>query len=135
MHDPSIIKAGDTYYLFSTGRGIPIRRSRDLFHWEQAGRVFDDNPEWFEREVPGSRSIWAPDIAHFNGAYHLYYSVSTFGSNRSCIGLATNRTLDPADPAYEWVDHGPVLRSDRRDDYNAIDPNVVLDDQREPWSL
>src|SRR5690606_22550385 len=24
VHDPAIIKAGDTYYIFSTGRGVPI---------------------------------------------------------------------------------------------------------------
>jgi arabinan endo-1,5-alpha-L-arabinosidase len=133
VHDPCIIKAGDSFYLFSTGPGVPIRRSPDLFRWELAGRVFDAQPAWFAREVPGATGAWAPDIARFGGEYRLYYSVSTFGSNRSCIGLATNRTLDPADPEYRWVDHGPVLRSSRRDDFNAIDPNVVLDEEGKPW--
>ncbi len=133
VHDPCIIKEGDTYYLFSTGPGIPVRRSQDLYHWERADRVFEANPDWFSQEVPGSRGAWAPDIAFFEGTYHLYYSVSTYGSNHSCIGLATNQTLDPSHPEYEWVDHGPVLRSTRRDNFNAIDPNVVLDERQEPW--
>jgi arabinan endo-1,5-alpha-L-arabinosidase len=133
VHDPCIINAGGTYYLFSTGPGIPIRRSSDLFHWQRADRVFDVNPAWFAQEVPGARWIWAPDIVWFGGEYHLYYSVSTFGSNRSCIALATNRTLDPASPNYKWIDRGPVLRSSTRDDYNAIDPNVVFDLEQKPW--
>jgi len=133
VHDPTIIKADDTYYLFSTGRGIPIRRSSDLYHWERVGRVFDDKPAWFAEKVPGARDIWAPDISFFNNRYHLYYSVSTFGSNHSCLGLATNRTLDPDDADYEWVDHGPVFCSTRADDFNAIDPNVVLDEDQTPW--
>ncbi len=58
---------------------------------------------------------------------------STFGSNRSSIGLATNQTLDPASEKYRWVDQGKVISSESRDDWNAIDPNVVLDEQHQPW--
>ena len=101
VHDPSVIKADGTYYLFSTGAGIPIRSSRDLRHWDRAGRVFAVNPSWFKEAVPGSNWIWAPDISRRRGTYWLYYSVSTFGSNRSCIGLATNATLDPSSPDYQ----------------------------------
>src|SRR4051794_16875886 len=79
VHDPCIIRAGDAYYLFSTGPGVPIRKSPDLFRWEQSGRVFKANPAWFSEKVPGATSVWAPDISHFGGRYHLYYSVSTFG--------------------------------------------------------
>src|ERR1035441_9278297 len=56
---------------------------------------------------------------------HLYYALSTFGSRNSAIGLATNPTLDPADPKYNWTDEGMVLRSFQdKDDWNAIDPNL-----------
>ena len=133
VHDPSVIKADGFYTLFSTGAGIPIRRSRDLLHWERAGRVFAVNPPWFQEAVPGSNWIWAPDISRRRGTYWLYYSVSTFGSNRSCIGLATNTTLDPSSPDYRWVDRGPVLSSRREDDWNAIDPNLVVDRDEQPY--
>src|SRR3546814_17541262 len=53
-------------------------------------------------EVPGTRGIWAPDISYSDGRYHLYYSLSTFGKNRSAIALATTPTLDKADPAFGW---------------------------------
>ena len=109
VHDPHIIREGDSYYIFSTGPGIPIRRSKDLFRWQVIGRVFDEVPRWARDAVPGVRSLWAPDISHFNGEFRLYYSISTFGRNRSCIGLATNKTLDPQSKDYRWVDHGKVM--------------------------
>lgn len=135
VHDPAAIRVGDGYRVFSTGRGIPIGKSTDLIHWEDAGRVFPDAlPAWVKEEIPGVRDLWAPDILHFGGSYHLYYSVSTFGSQRSCIGLATNVTLDPASPDYRWVDRGKVVESRPGvDDFNAIDPNVVLDEAGQPW--
>jgi arabinan endo-1,5-alpha-L-arabinosidase len=95
--------------------------------------VFAHLPEWAVKDVAGVRGLWAPDISYFNGKYHLYYSVSTFGSNRSSIGLATNQTLDPASEKYRWMDQGKVISSNKTDDWNAIDPNVVLDEQNQPW--
>ena len=81
----------------------------------------------------GLRGIWAPDVSYFANAYHLYYSVSTFGSNRSSIGLATNKTLDPGSDQYRWMDQGRVVSSSQSDDWNAIDPNVVMDESGQPW--
>jgi arabinan endo-1,5-alpha-L-arabinosidase len=132
--DPAIIKHGEAYIIFSTAEGIPIRRSEDLIHWEVVGHVFEELPAWVEEEVPGVAVPWAPDIAFFNDRYHLYYSLSTFGSQRSVIALATNQTLDPADPAYAWVDRGKVVESHPGvDDFNAIDPNVAFDESGHPW--
>lgn len=133
VHDPAIARVNGNYYVFSTGGGVQIRKSRDLITWERAGRVFEQLPEWAMKEVPGARGPWAPDVSFFNGRWHLYYSVSTYGSRRSCIGLATNVTLDPADANYRWVDHGMVLETRQTDDWNAIDANVVLDESGTPW--
>jgi arabinan endo-1,5-alpha-L-arabinosidase len=133
VHDPSIIKEGDRYYLFSTRAGIAVRCSNDLVHWRLCGDVFAHLPEWAVKDVPGLRGLWAPDVEYFNGAYHLYYSASTFGSNHSSIGLATNETLDPASEKYRWLDQGKVIGSNAGDDWNAIDPDVVLDDHDQPW--
>ena len=133
VHDPSIIKSGDTYYLFSTRAGISIRCSNDLVRWRLCGDVFAHLPEWAVKDIPGLRGLWAPDVSYFNSKYHLYYSASTFGSNRSSIGLATNSTLDPASNNYRWTDQGKVLGSLPSDDWNAIDPNIVFDENGEPW--
>ena len=136
VHDPVVIKEKGTYYVFCTGgrsgQGVlPIRTSPDMRTWKAAGFVFESLPDWAAKEVPLARNAWAPDIAYFNGKYHLYYSVSSFGSRNSAIGLATTRTLDPASPDYRWTDEGMVLRSYQdKDDWNAIDPNLVLDGDR-----
>lgn len=133
VHDPTIIKDGDTFYLFSTRAGIAVRCSKDLVEWRLCGDVFAHLPGWAVTDVPGLRGIWAPDISYFNGRYHLYYSASTFGSNRSSIGLAINQTLDPTSSKYRWEDQGKIFSSVKTDDWNAIDPNIVLDEQGEPW--
>lgn len=140
VHDPVMIKQGDTYYLFSTGGGregqgvIPIRTSKDMRDWRLAGYALEKLPEWATAEIPKARNAWAPDISLVNGRYHLYYSVSTFGSMSSAIGLATNVTLDAASVDYKWVDEGMVVRSrPESTDWNAIDPNLVVDDESNLW--
>ena len=126
-HDPStIVKCGGDYWLFCTGQGISSRRSRDLVNWEVGPRVFSSPPAWTTNAVPGFRAhFWAPDLIHIGNRYLLYYSVSTWGKNTSAIGLATNATLDPSNPAYEWRDQGLVCQSGVGDDFNAIDPSVT----------
>lgn len=135
VHDPVMIRQGDTYYLYCTGFGISAWSSPDMEQWERLPPVFSEPPGWAKEEVPGFRGhIWAPDISLRDGVYYLYYSVSTFGKNLSCIGLATNTTLDPADPDYKWTDWGMVVKSvPGRDLWNAIDPNWVGDEAGNPW--
>jgi arabinan endo-1,5-alpha-L-arabinosidase len=140
VHDPVIMKEGDTYYVFCTGGGrgnegiIPIRTSKDLQHWQMAGYVFDKLPAWATQEIPKAKGAWAPDISYYGGKYHLYYALSSFGVNESAIGLATNQTLDPKSPEYKWVDEGLVVHSVQgKDDFNAIDPNLVIEDERNVW--
>lgn len=133
VHDPAVIREGKTFYLYSTRAGLSVRCSEDLVRWRLCGDVFAHLPQWAVEEAPGLRGLWAPDISYFNGRFHLYYSVSTFGSNRSAIGLATNQTLDPSSEKFAWKDEGKVLSSSRTDDWNAIDPNLVLDETGQPW--
>lgn len=138
-HDPVIIREADTYYIFTTGgrpgRGFtPIKCSSDMINWGDCGSVFERLPEWAPKEIPGTNGIWAPDISYFNGRYHLYYSISTFGKNNSAIGLATNKTLDRESPDYEWTDHGIVVRSTAGvDDFNAIDANIAIENDNKIW--
>ncbi len=135
MHDPVAAYCDGTWYLFSTSFGIDILSSKDLKTWDHAGRVFDKAPQWAVETVPGYNGhTWAPDILYHDGMYYLYYSCSSFGKNTSAIGVATNRTLNPASPDYRWEDHGCVVRSIAgRDLWNAIDPNVVIDSEGRGW--
>lgn len=135
-HDPVIAREGDTYHVFSTGHGkrlIETRTSPDLVHWTAGDPIFTALPAWAKDAIPGSDGMWAPDISYVNGRYRLYYSVSTFGSNRSAIGLATSPTLDPKAKNYRWRDEGLVVLSKKEDDYNAIDPNFIIDRDGRHW--
>lgn len=161
-HDPSIAFDHGTYYVFATGAVHPegpvappappapsalavtrpataqlpqfqIRCSKDMHLWKRCGAVFPNIPEWIQKLSPKTEELWAPDISYFDGLYHLYYAFSAFGKNTSGIALATNETLDATNPNYKWVDRGLVLQSLATDDFNAIDPNLVLDAKGEAW--
>ena len=139
--DPSIIRQGSTYYAFSTdvagysGNGnLPILCSQDKVNWIACGSVFPGGmPAWIGQKVPGVVGLWAPDISYFNGEYHLYYNGSKLHTQETVIGLATNTTLDPTDPGYKWVDRGMVLQSRAGDDFNALDPSILVDADHSVW--
>ena len=134
--DPTVLESpdGSGIYVFTTGRNITISRSKNMFDWEKVGDVFTEYPAWVKESIPRARNIWAPDIVYFNGLYHLYYSVSTFGSQRSVIGLVVNKTLNPDDTDYKWIDMGMVLESDpQHTDYNAIDSALFVDNDGKTW--
>lgn len=126
-HDPgTITKDGDTWFNFTTGTGIWYSTSRDMVNWS-AGRapVFSSPPAWVASKVPNfDGSFWAPDVIHMNGYYYLYYSVSTFGTSSSAIGVARSASLK--NPA--WQDLGIVVESfGGSSEINAIDPALMRD--------
>ena len=137
-HDPSMIKSGQTWYVFATGKApdggqLAVRCSQDLVNWKLCGHVFAAIPDWIRQRSPGTKDLWAPDISYVNHQYRLYYAYSLFGKNTSGIALATNNTLDPASPDFQWIDRGLVLESKAGDNYNAIDPNFVVDQKGGAW--
>lgn len=135
VHDPVIIQQNDTYYVFCTGNGISVFSSPDLKNWKSENPVFSKVPQWAVEAFPTFKGhIWAPDISFFKGEYYLYYSVSAFGKNTSCIGLVTNKTLNPADPEFKWIDHGKIIQSvPGETNWNAIDPNLIVDQKGNPY--
>lgn len=130
-HDPVAAFCDGRYYVFTTGMGI--MSSADLKTWRFEGRVFDEIPQWAADK--GFRGMpWAPDVFYHDGTYYIYYSYSHFGKNLSAIGVTTNKTLNPESPDYKWVDKGMVVESiPGRDEWNAIDANVVLDENGTGW--
>lgn len=135
VHDPVMAFEDERYYLFYTGMGIGMLSSEDLKVWKQEKSVLDPAPEWAKTPVPAYRGhTWAPDIIKVGNKWYLYYSCSTFGKNISAIGVAVNNTLNPESPYYKWVDLGMVIKSQPgENDWNAIDPNVILDKKGNPW--
>ena len=134
VHDPVIIKQDSVYYIFCTGRGISVWSSKNMKEWKREKPVFDTLP-WAVQAVKGfTNHIWAPDISYYKGLYYLYYSISAFGKNTSCIGVATNKTLHPSSPDFKWIDHGKVIQSyPGKTNWNAIDPNIISDNKGNAW--
>lgn len=131
-HDPStLVKDGSRYYYFSTGSSAssPIlsRTSTNLSSWSSGATVFSTKPAWTTSAVPNATNFWAPEVKYFNGLYHLYYSVSSFGTQVSAIGMATSPTLNTQASNYAWTDQGAVIQSHAGSAYNTIDPSVFRD--------
>lgn len=140
-HDPTMVKEKGWYYVAITGDAavddtyLPLKRSRDLIHWQELGPALTALPSWVLEALGVSpenapRDAWAPDLSWSGTEWRLYYAVSQFGTNNSVIGLLTSPSL--ADP--QWEDRGLVVRSQPGvDTFNAIDPNVVTDADGGTW--
>jgi len=150
IHDPALVIADDgTWYVYSTpgspDRGqIQIQSSHDGgTTWKYRGTVWDKVPAWIDEYFTDGNSagLWAPEIYKHDGTYYMYYSASRAGSNNSLTALATNTTLDPADPDYEWVDKGLVVSSPATGldpnnpgkTFNAIDAGIIEDADGKPY--
>lgn len=129
-HDPTMVKTpSGTYILATTGDNIALKTSTDRTNFRNAGSAFPNGAPWTRTYTGGSANLWAPDISYQNGQYYLYYSASTFGSRKSAIFLATSST----GASGSWQDKGLVIESSNSNDYNAIDPNLIVDAQGQWW--
>ena len=130
-HDPVVAFCEGKYYLFTTG--MTVMSSTDMKNWKFENPVFRELPQWARDK--GFRGMpWAPDIEFHNGLYYIYYSCSSFGKNGSAIGVAVNKTLNPESPDFKWEDKGMVVESvPGRDEWNAIDPNMIIDEEGNGW--
>lgn len=112
----------DFYYVYSTGKGVSIRRSQDLISWENLPPAFPyDMPDEVV-EHTDSQGVWAADIHYYESEYRLYGSVSTFGSQKSAIILLVS---DHPEGPFHY--RGIVLKSDDSSPMNAIDANIITD--------
>lgn len=144
VHDPSIVKDGDTFYVFGTH--IEAAKSKDLIKWERFtngyttpgnvlyGDLSENLSESFawagqdDADSQGGYAVWAPDVLwneHYvnedgtRGAYMIYYSVSSTYI-RSAIGYAVSQNIEGP---YEYVDtvvYSGFTREEAYDDDSDI---------------
>lgn len=125
VHDPSIVKAGDTYYVF--GSHIEAAKSNDLRNWRRFsnGYATVNNVEfgnlsqnlkkafaWAGEDLEdcaGGFAVWAPDVVwdadYVNpdgsrGAYLMYFCTSSTYM-RSVIAYAASKNIEGP---YTFVD-------------------------------
>ncbi len=151
VHDPSVVKDGETYYIF--GSHLASAKSDDLMHWEQVStQVSDDNPlipnvyeelaeafEWAETDT-----LWAADVIQLeDGNYYMYYNACKGDSPRSVMGVAV---ADDIEGPYR--DLGIFLKSgmwgeesedgtiyDAQIHPNVVDPHVFFDKDGLLWMV
>ncbi len=130
-HDPVMAFENGIYYLLSTGNGLQWATSKDRRSWVVQPTPFIEHiPEWTQDSVPGFHNhVWAPDIIRWHDRWWLTYSCSTFGKNTSAIGLMSSDRLNG-----QWKDEGCLVKSEaKRNDWNAIDSNIAIDENDTPW--
>ncbi|MBU8786144.1 MULTISPECIES: glycoside hydrolase family 43 protein [Bacillus] len=150
VHDPSIIKANGTYYVF--GSHLASAKSTDLMNWTQiSSSVHDGNPlipnvyeelketfEWAE-----SDTLWAPDVTQLeDGKFYMYYNACRGDSPRSALGLAV---ADDIEGPYK--NKGIFLKSgmdgisndgtpyDATKHPNVVDPHTFFDKDGKLWMV
>lgn len=133
-HDPTIVReSGSTWWSASTGQGIGMKYSTNNGKtWTDGLPIFAKPLSWWKNYAPNmaSNDVWAPDLEYYRGRYYCFYSVSEFGKNNSAIGLVSCSSISKGD----WRDDGVVISSKAgKDSFNAIDPNLVVDEKGKPW--
>lgn len=153
VHDPSLRKVGDDYYMYSTDVAyfpyhyagklkrpkmgfLQMRKSKDLVNWEFVGWAFDSIPgegaEWVKsvNDGVGPVNIWAPYMvaAPDGKSYRIYYCVSAFAKSNSAICLAEAPT-----PEGPWEHKGIVVKTDGNSVMNAIDPSIIVTEDGKQW--
>lgn len=155
VHDPSIVKSGDTWYVF--GSHLAAAKSTDLMNWQQvASGVSATNPlflngtasvftelaetfSWAE-----SNTLWAADVRQLaDGRFYMYYNACKGDSPRSALGIAVADRIEGP-----YVDKGIILRSgmwgqashdgsiyDAMKHPNAVDPHVFTDNAGRLWMI
>jgi hypothetical protein len=116
--DPFVLRAGGTYYAYSTNSGagdVQVIRSADLVTWELVGNALPVLARWAR---PGT--TWAPSVLARPGGYVLYYTTRHDASNRQCISRAV-----AASPAGPFLDDSsaPIVC----DPGGSLDPSPFVD--------
>lgn len=118
VHDPSILKVGDTYYIY--GSHMASATSTDMLKWKKMsdgygaqnpvfGQIYSVANEAFayagsgNSVIPtddGGVHVWAPDVIYNKamGKYVMYYcTTSTWCASNLCYGVS-----DSPEGPFEW---------------------------------
>ncbi|UPK46693.1 family 43 glycosylhydrolase [Paenibacillus pabuli] len=151
VHDPSVIKVGDIFYIF--GSHLQVAKSKDLMNWDSvASGVTDDNPvvpnvtkefaealQWAQTDT-----LWAADVIQLaDGKFYMYYNACKGDSPRSALGVAVADNIEGP-----YKDQGILLKSGMWDEIsedgtiydatvhpNVVDPDVFFDKNGKLWMV
>lgn len=162
VHDPSIVKKDDTYYVF--GSHIEAAKSTDLQNWTTFtngyttpgniifGDLSENLAESFEwageddSDCKNGYAVWAPTVfwneSYVNddgsvGAYMMYYCTSST-YKRSAIGYAVSQDIEGPYTYVETIIYSGFTKNDAYDsnsDKNTIYTNTHIDELIEDGTI
>jgi xylan 1,4-beta-xylosidase len=117
--DPSICRAGDTYYTahssFEYAPGVPIFRSTDLVTWSQVGNALTRPSQLTPSIGTASSGVYAPTIRYGQGRFWLVTTdIGEFARGHLLVSAE--------DPAGPWSDAAFVTGT------LGIDPDLTWDE-------
>ncbi|WP_379153005.1 glycoside hydrolase family 43 protein [Paenibacillus sp. sgz5001063] len=150
VHDPSVIKVNDTFYVF--GSHLASAKSKDLMNWTQlSSGVADGNvlipnvTEELSETLSWAQSdtLWAPDVIQLsNGKFYMYYDACRGDSPLSAMGIAVSDNIEGP-----YTNKGIILKSgmagtgddgeiyDATEKPNVVDPDVFFDKEGKLWMV
>jgi beta-xylosidase len=115
--DPFVLRHDGRYYAYGTvaleGRTLPALTSADLVDWSPLGDVL-------EPLDGGADAYWAPEVAHDDGLFYMYYSAGRAEGEGHQVRVAT-----ASRPEGPFHDRGVVLAPDEP---FSIDAHPFRDD-------
>ncbi|OKP91904.1 endo-alpha-(1-_5)-L-arabinanase [Paenibacillus helianthi] len=150
VHDPSVIKVDDMYYVF--GSHLASAKSKDLMDWTQVssgvadGNVLIPNvTEELSETLSWAQTdtLWAPDVIQLSdGKFYMYYNACKGDSPLSAMGIAVSSKIEGP-----YKNKGIILKSgmagtgddgeiyDATKKPNVVDPDVFFDKNGKLWMV
>lgn len=151
MHDPSVVRADDAFYVF--GSHLASASTTDWLQWTQistspapgnplapdAATEFAEALAWVETDT-----FWAPDVIQLgDGRYYLYYCVGRLDAPRAALGLAVSDSITGpyenlgimlrsgmwGEPSHDGTIYDPTRHP------NTVDPDVFFDEAGRLWMV
>jgi len=151
VHDPSIIKVQNDYYVF--GSHLAAAKSKDLMKWELVASGANVTNPLFEDVVKELKdtfdwaqtdTLWAADVIQLeDGKFYMYYNACKGDSPRSALGIAVADNIEGP-----YKDKGIFLKSgmwgepsedgtiyDATKHPNVVDPDTFFDEKGKLWMV
>lgn len=153
VHDPSVIKADGTYYVF--GSHLAAAKSNDLMSWTLIDSGVTDTNKLFksaESDVKNelaealgwaeTDTLWAADVIQLaDGKFYMYYNACKGDQPLSAMGIAVADSIEGP-----YVNKGIFLKSGKgvsadgtayngTKHPNVVDPDTFFDKEGKLWMV
>lgn len=130
VHDPMMLKAASTYWLYGTHNTLATSTNRSAF--PSVGTGLTPLPSWIA-SWNSTSDIWAPDVVFHDSKYWQYYAVPDGHGTTHTAAIALATATSPNSTS--WSDQGIVVQSSDSSTFNAIDPSEIQDTSGNWWMV